>query len=221
MDGALRTICSLISPDLAFHVSSCKTPNEAWTTSEGIFGKKYEMSGHMMEVELLTLDPKSFDNIQDLFTKFKDLLSQLKASGVDKSKEEKQMVLTILSNIVPKFYVFISTFHYVRFNSRATWKMPSLEDFIESLTQEQTKLINMCKIKGPKVHALIVQDGSQKYQKYKDKDKNKAHAHPKKEGYTKPFIDASGSKGGKGRKGAKCTYCDKGFHLESTCMKTK
>jgi hypothetical protein len=39
MDEALRTICSLISPDLLFHISSCKTPNEAWTTLEGIFGK--------------------------------------------------------------------------------------------------------------------------------------------------------------------------------------
>jgi hypothetical protein len=75
--------------------------------------------------------------------------------------------------------------------------MPSLEYFIESLTQEKTKLINMGKIKGPKAHALIVQDGSCKYQKSKHKDKWKAHAHPKNEGYTKPFTDASGSKGEK------------------------
>jgi hypothetical protein len=39
MDEALRTICSLISPDLLFHISSCKTPNEAWTILEGLFGK--------------------------------------------------------------------------------------------------------------------------------------------------------------------------------------
>ena len=55
------------------------------------------MRGHMLEVEFLTLDQKTFDNLQDLFTKYKDLLSQLKACGVDKSKEEKQMVITILS----------------------------------------------------------------------------------------------------------------------------
>jgi hypothetical protein len=29
MDEALGTICSLISLDLLFHISSCKTPNEA------------------------------------------------------------------------------------------------------------------------------------------------------------------------------------------------
>jgi hypothetical protein len=129
------------------------------------------MRGHMFEVDLLTLDPKSFENIQDFFTKFKDSLSQLEACGVDKLKEEKKMVLTILSKLGPELSVFISTFHNVRFTSGAIWKMPSLEDFIESLTQEQTKLINMGAIKGPREHALNVHDGIHKYHKYKDKDK--------------------------------------------------
>jgi hypothetical protein len=221
MDEALGTICILISLDLLFHISSCKTLNEAWTILEGIFGKQDEMRGHMLEVELLTLDPKSFENIQDFITKFKDLLLQIKACGVDKSKEEKQMFLTIISKIGPEFLVSVSTFHTVRFSSGSTWKMPSLEDFVESLTQEQTKLINMGAIKGPRAHALTMHDGIQKYQKYKDKDNWKSHAHTKKEGYTKPFTDASGSKGEKGRKGEKCTYCHKGFHSESTCMQKK
>jgi hypothetical protein len=221
MDEALRAICSLISPNILFHISSCKTPNESWTTLEGIFGKHDEMRGHMLEVEILTLDPKSFDNIQDFFTKFKDLLSQLKACGVNKSKEEKQMVLKILSNLGPEFSVFISTFHTVRFTFGATWNFPSLEDFVESLTQEKTKIINMGTIKGPRLHALTVHDGIQKYHKYKYKDKQKSHAHPNKEGYTKPFTDASGSKGEKGRKGEKCTYCHKGFHFEYSCMQKK
>jgi hypothetical protein len=218
MDEALGTICSLISLDLVFHISSCKTLNEAWKILEGIFDKHDDMRGHMLEVELLTLDPKSFDNIQYFLTKFKDLLSQLKACRVDKSAEEKQMVLTILSNIGTEFSVFISTFHTVKLASGATWKMPSLEDFIESLTQDQTKLINMGAIKGPRAHSLTVHDGSHKYKKYKDKYKWKYHAHTKKEGYTKPFTDASRSRGEKGRKGEKFTYYHKGFHSEFTCM---
>jgi hypothetical protein len=77
----------------------------------------------------------------------------------------------------------------------------------------------MGKIKGPNLHALIVKYGSgHQYNKSKDKDKRKTHANLNKEGYSKPFIDASGSKGGKGRKGEKCTYSHKGFHPESTCM---
>jgi hypothetical protein len=168
------------------------------------------MRGHMLEMELLTLDPKAFDNIQYFFTKYKDLLLQLKACGVDKYKEEKKVVLTILSKLGPEYSMFVSTFHSVRLASGATWTMPSLEAFIESLTQELKKLINMGKIKGPKVHELIKQYGSDnQYQKYKDKEKMKAHTNPKKEGYSKPFNDASGSKGGKGRKGDKCTYYHK------------
>jgi hypothetical protein len=99
--------------------------------------------------------------------------------------------------------------------------MPPLEDFFESLTQEKTKLINMGTIKGPRAHALTVHYGSHKYHKSKDKYKRKSHAHSKKEGYTKPFTDASGFKGEKGRKGEKCMYCHKGFQTESACMKKK
>jgi hypothetical protein len=159
MVEAFGTIFNLISPELLFHISCCKTPNEAWTTMEWIFGKQDEMRGHMLKVELLTLDPKTFDNIQDLFTKYKDLLSQLKACGVDKFKEEKQMVLTILSKLGSEYSMFVSTFHSVRLTSGTTWTIPSLEAFIESLTQEKNKLINMGKIKGHKVHALTVKDG--------------------------------------------------------------
>jgi hypothetical protein len=101
MDEVLRTICGLISHELLFHISSCKTPNEYWTTMEGIFRKHDKMRGYMVKVELLTLDEKIFDNLQDLFTKYKDLLLQLKAFRVDKSKEEKQMVVTILSKYRP------------------------------------------------------------------------------------------------------------------------
>jgi hypothetical protein len=162
------------------------------------------MRGHILKVEFLTLDPKSFDNLQGFFTKFKDLLSQLKACRVEKYKEEKKMVLTILSKLGTELLVFKSTFHSVKFTSGATYNMPCLKEFIESLTQEKTKLINMGKIKGEKVHALTVEDGnSHQYQKYKDKEKRKAHENPKKEGYSKPFTDACRSKGGKGREGEK------------------
>jgi hypothetical protein len=74
----------------------------------------------MLEVEFLTLDPKNFENLQYVFTKHKDLLSQLRVCRVDKYKEEKQMVLTILSKLGPKYLVFVSTFYSIRFASGST-----------------------------------------------------------------------------------------------------
>jgi hypothetical protein len=77
----------------------------------------------------------------------------------------------------------------------------------------------MGKIKGPKAHAITLQYGSgHQYHKSKYTYKIKSHENTKKEGYSKPFNDAFRSKGGKGRKWEKCTYCHKGFHIESTCM---
>jgi hypothetical protein len=78
------------------------------------------MWGHILEVDFLTLDLKTFDNLQDFFTKYKDLMSQLKACGIDKS-EEKQMVMTILSKLGPEYSMFVSKFHLVRFTSRTNW----------------------------------------------------------------------------------------------------
>jgi len=63
MDESYGALYMHMSPKLLFHVSTCKTPNEIWTTMEGLFGKQDEMRGHMLEIELISLDPKSFDNI--------------------------------------------------------------------------------------------------------------------------------------------------------------
>jgi hypothetical protein len=89
----------------------------------------------MLDVELNTLDPKSFDNIQDFFTKFKSLLS-LGECGIDKSTQEKQLILTILAKLGPEYTVYVSNFHSSRCLFGKNWKKPMLAQFIESLTQE-------------------------------------------------------------------------------------
>jgi hypothetical protein len=80
-------------------------------------------------------------------------------------------------------------------------------------------------MKDPKAHALTMHDGKgSSNQKLKQKHKELLHLESKKEGYSKPFKDSSGSKGssnskGKKKKGKQCTYCNKTNHEESTCMK--
>ena len=95
MDEAHGSICMCISPELQFHLSACNTPNEIWKKVEDLYGKQDEMKGHMLEVELLSLDPRNYDRIQDFFTKYNDLLLQLKGCGIDKSKEESRQILSI------------------------------------------------------------------------------------------------------------------------------
>jgi hypothetical protein len=126
---------------------------------EILFEKQDEMIGHMLEVELNTLDPKSFDNIHDLFTKFKSLILSLTNCGIDKSKQVDQLILTILAKLGPEYVVYVSTFHSSRCLMGTNWKMPTMDQFIDSLTHEQEKLIHMGLIEDPKAHAVTMHDG--------------------------------------------------------------
>jgi hypothetical protein len=94
---------------------ACKTPNEIWNTLDGLFGKQDEMRG-----------PFARSRTKLLGSKFKSLLRELTDCGIDKSKQEKQMVLAIMEKLGPKFSLFVSTFHSIRFTARATWIIPSL-----------------------------------------------------------------------------------------------
>jgi hypothetical protein len=80
----------------------------------------------MLEVELNTLDPKSFDNIKDFFTKFKYLILSLGECGIEKSTQEKQLIITILAKIGSEYVVYVSNFHYGICLFGANWKMPMM-----------------------------------------------------------------------------------------------
>jgi hypothetical protein len=149
-DEAMRLLLELISYDLWFHVTSCMNPNAIFTTLESLFGKQDQMIGHMLEVELNTLDPKSFDNIHDLFTNFKYLILIFSSCGIDKSKKMDQLILKILANIGPEYVVYVSTFHSSRYLMGTNWKMPTMDQFIDSLTHEHEKLNQMGLINYPK-----------------------------------------------------------------------
>jgi hypothetical protein len=99
---------------------------------------------------LNTLDPKSFDNIQDFFIKFKSLILSLGECGINKSTQQKQLILTILAKLGPEYAVYVFNFHFGRCRFGTNWKMPTLAQFIESLTQEKKKLIHMGLMKYPK-----------------------------------------------------------------------
>ena len=98
--------------------------------------------------------------------------------------------------------------------------MPRLADFMESLTQEQHKLVMMGTIKPSKDQALVAGD-SRVDSKRKKKSKNPPEQNRDKE---KSLEEPQGSKKNyqkKKNKGemSKCAYCNKGNHTKSSCMK--
>jgi len=85
MDEAYDLLFVYMSPNLLFHIEACTTPYAIWKNMENLFGKQDEMRGHMMKVELNSIDPRNFYDIQDFFTKFNSLLLHINACVIDKS----------------------------------------------------------------------------------------------------------------------------------------
>ena len=77
--------------------------------------------------------------------KFKHLVFQLNMCKVE--KEHDQLILASLSKLVADYSVLVSTFHFV--------KLTTLNSFIESLTQEHDKLIQMGIIRSSRDQALV------------------------------------------------------------------
>ena len=94
--------------------------------------------------------------------------------------------------------------------------MPKLAEFMESLTQEQDKLVMMDTIKPSKDQYLVVGDS-----RVDSKSKKKAKNSPKhKRDKSNSQEEPQGSKKNsqkKKNKGemSKCTYYSKGYHLRS------
>ena len=62
--------------------------------------------------------------------------------------------MSILSNLGPKYSMFVSTFHSRRLTAQ-NWRIPSLEYFMESLTREKDKIVKMGTIKSNKDKSLV------------------------------------------------------------------
>ena len=113
------------------------------------------MRGHSLENDLISPSPSNFESLQVCFSKFKALVLQLKQCDIE--KKDGQLVLDILSKLGIDYSVFLSNFHATKLTVR-NWKMPSLAEFMESLTQEQDKLVMMGTIKPSKDQDLVVGD---------------------------------------------------------------
>ena len=58
---------------------------------------------------MISLNPGKFETMNDFFTKFNNLVLQLKQCEVE--KEYDQLILAILSKLGPNYSVFVSTLH--------------------------------------------------------------------------------------------------------------
>ena len=105
--------------------------------------------------------------MNEFFTKFKHIVLQLKKCKA--VKEGDHLILAILSKLGLDYSVFVSSFHMGKLTT-PNWKIPSLDAFIKTLTNEHDKLVHMGILRSSKDQALFA-SGS-KYSKGKGKQNN-------------------------------------------------
>ena len=93
------------------------------------------------------------------------------------------------------------------------WKIPTLDAFIQSLTYENDKLIQMGIIQSAKDRTLLAGGGKVVNSKGKQRDESPM----KKEQSKEPLGLKRSKKNGKGK--VLCYYYGRGFHSESSCMR--
>ena len=152
-DEAFGFLCLSISKDLLFHLSGLKTPKDIWDHLSSMYGKQDDLRVYQLENKLMSLQPGNFETLNEFFTKFKHLVLVLKQCEV--KKEDDQLILTILSKIGVDYSFFVSAFRAGKLTTPG-WKMPTLNAFIESLTNEHDKLVQMGIIQSSHDQALHV-----------------------------------------------------------------
>ena len=107
---------------------------------ESLYGKHDDLRVYQLENELMSLQPSNFETLNDFFTNLKHNFLLLKQCNVE--KEDDQIILAILSKLGADYSVFVSTFRVGKLTT-PRWKMHTLNAFIESLTNEHDKLVQM------------------------------------------------------------------------------
>ena len=191
---------------------------------ESLYGKHDDLRVYQLENEIMSLQPSNFETLSDFFKNFKHIVLLLKQCKVE--KEDDQLILSILSKLEADYLVFVSTFHAGNLTTPG-WKMPTLNAFIETLTNEHDKLVQMGIIRyssDQSLHVLGPKDLKGK-EKQQNNQKTKFDA-PKHRVENQQHDESSGSrknkgKGHHGKEKVKCSYCRKGFHPKHAYMKKK
>ena len=64
LDESFSFMCIHISRELLFHLEGLRNPNEKWDKLEYLFGKQDEIRGHILDNDLIALQPNNFDTFK-------------------------------------------------------------------------------------------------------------------------------------------------------------
>ena len=96
---------------------------------------------YKIEDELISLDPKSFDSIQDFIINVNELRTKLNDCG--SPINDKRLIYLIHNKLPPEYSTFVSSFNTTKATLGSSYQKLTFGDYAQLLEDEQAKLIKM------------------------------------------------------------------------------
>ena len=141
-----------------YQIKKCSTSKEAWDTLESLYGKVSKEDVFKIEDELVSLDPKSYDSIQDFIIKVNELRTKLTDCG--SSIKDDRLIYLIHNKLPSEYSTFVSSFNTSKTTLGSAYKKVTFDEYAKLLDDEEKKLKSMGILKSPQSKALVANEGS-------------------------------------------------------------
>ena len=157
---ALRDICLGVDDKIMYQIWKSSTSKEAWDTLQTLYGKVSEEDVFKIEDELVSLDPKTFDSIQDFIINVNELRMKLNECG--SPIKDDRLVYPIHNKLPSEYSTFVSSYNTSKTTLGFAYQKVSFDHYAELLDKEEKKLKSMRILNSPKSKALVENnEGSQ------------------------------------------------------------
>lgn len=105
---AIGTLRKYVHEELIFHFDNCKVVKEAWDKFASLYTKVDKARGFELNENIMSLDPKEFDTIENYITRAHELRSMVKDCGIT-IKDEK-LIYNLMRKLPVEYASFFSSF---------------------------------------------------------------------------------------------------------------
>ena len=135
---ALGDIMLGVEDRIFYQMQKYKTSKDVWDALKNLYGKVSEEDVYKIEDELVSLDPKTFDSIQDFIIKVNELRTKLDDCG---SPIKDDRLIYLIHNKLPSEYsTFFSSYNTTKTTLGLSYQKATFGHYAQLLDDEEKKL---------------------------------------------------------------------------------
>ena len=150
---ALIAICLGVDDQIMYQLKKFSTSKEAWDTLKSLYDKVSDEDVFKLEDELIALDPRSFDSIQDFIIKVNELRTKLTNCG--NPIKDDRLIYSVHTKLSSEYSTFVSSFNTSKTTLGSAYKKISFDEYAKLLGEEEQKLKTMGILSSSKSKALV------------------------------------------------------------------